>query len=98
VLAGEVCVSGKMAATVLQSLAGAGAVAPEEKLSDRELEVMCLFGDGWCTEEIARKLHLSPKTVDVHRAHIKEKLALKSTPEFMRFAIQWANAQGRRLT
>jgi DNA-binding CsgD family transcriptional regulator len=37
---------------------------------------------------------LSPKTVDVHRAHIKEKLELKTTPEFQRFAIRWVASQG----
>jgi len=58
------------------------------------LEVLRQFGEGWSTEEIAGHLHLSPKTVDVHRAHIKEKLELKTTPEFQRFAIRWVAAQG----
>ena len=47
------------------------------------------------TEEIAQKLHLSAKTVDVHRGHIKEKLAFRSTPEFLRFAIRWVASQAR---
>ena len=55
---------------------------------------MRLFGEGWSTEEVASRLHLSPKTVDVHRGHIKEKLGCKTTPEFLRFAIRWVAAQG----
>ena len=97
VLNGQVAVSPRLAAQVLESLvgpAGKTGTGPEARLSDRELEVLRLFGEGWCTEEIADRLHLSPKTVDVHRAHIKEKLELKTTPEFQRFAIRWVAAQG----
>ena len=92
VLSGQIAVSPRMAAKFLESAAApSGKVGdePEAKLSDRELEVMRLFGEGWSTDEIASRLHLSPKTVDVHRAHIKEKLGLKTTPEFTRFAIRW---------
>jgi len=87
-----------MSAKILESVAApSGKVGggPEGKLSDRELEVLKLYGEGWSTEEIAKRLHLSPKTVDVHRAHIKEKLGLKTTPEFTRFAIRWVASQGR---
>ena len=97
VLNGQVALSPRMAAKVLASLVGpAGKTAdgPEAKLSDRELEVMRQYGEGWSTEEIASRLHLSPKTVDVHRAHLKEKLGLKTTPEFQRYAIRWVAAQG----
>ena len=97
VLNGQVALSPRMSAKVLESMVGpSGKVGngPEAKLSDRELEVLRLFGEGWSTEEIAARLHLSPKTVDVHRAHIKEKLALKTTPEFQRFAIRWVASQG----
>src|SRR6266498_5785162 len=82
VLHGEVALSLRISAKVLESMVGSPAgkaeAGPEAKLTDRELEVLRLFGEGWSTEEIARRLHLSPKTVDVHRAHIKEKLALKT--------------------
>jgi len=97
VLNGEVALSTRMAAKVLESLvgpAGKTGAGPEARLSDRELEVMRLYGEGWSTEEIGDRLHLSPKTVDVHRAHIKEKLELKTTPEFQRYAIRWVAAQG----
>jgi len=97
VLSGQIAVSPRMAAKILESVAtpsGNLGGGPETKLSDRELEVMRLFGEGWSTDEIAGRLHLSPKTVDVHRAHIKEKLGLKTTPEFQRFAIRWVASQG----
>lgn len=97
VLSGQVALSPRMSAKMLASLvgpAGQQSGGPESKLTDRELEVLRLFGEGWSTDEIAGRLHLSPKTVDVHRAHIKEKLALKTTPEFQRFAIRWVAAQG----
>lgn len=98
VLSGQIAVSPRMSAKILESVAApSGKVGggPESKLSDRELEVMRLFGEGWSTEEIAQRLHLSPKTVDVHRMHIKEKLGFKTTPEFQRFAIRWVAAQGK---
>ncbi|MCW5556992.1 MAG: response regulator transcription factor, partial [Verrucomicrobiae bacterium] len=97
VLGGQVALSPRMAAKILESMIGPAGEAgggPEEKLTDRELEVMRLFGEGWSTDEIASRLHLSPKTVDVHRGHIKEKLGLRSTPEFIRFAIRWVASQG----
>ncbi|MBI3427930.1 MAG: response regulator transcription factor [Acidobacteria bacterium] len=97
VLNGQIAVSPRMSAKILESVAApSGKVGggPESKLSDRELEVMRLFGEGWSTDEIAQRLHLSPKTVDVHRMHIKEKLELKTTPEFQRFAIRWVASQG----
>jgi DNA-binding NarL/FixJ family response regulator len=98
VLNGQVALSPRMSAKMLESMVGpSGRVAsgPESKLTDRELEVMCLYGEGWSTEEIAQRLHLSPKTVDVHRMHIKEKLGFKTTPEFQRFAIRWVASQGK---
>ncbi len=97
VLSGQIALSPRMSAKMLESMVGppsqAGA-GPEAKLTDRELEVLRQFGEGWSTEEIASRLHLSPKTVDVHRAHIKEKLGLKTTPEFLRFAIRWVASRG----
>jgi len=97
VLNGQVALSPRMSVRILESMVGPGNTpggGPEDKLTDRELEVLRLFGEGWSTDEIAGRLHLSPKTVDVHRGHIKEKLELKTTPEFLRFAIRWVAAQG----
>lgn len=98
VLAGQVAVSPRMAARMLEAMVGSGvpsAAGPEDKLSDREIEVLRCYGEGWSTEEIAQRLHLSPKTVDVHRANMKQKLGLKTTPEFQRFAIRWVASHGQ---
>jgi len=97
ILGGQIALSPAMAARALETFSGFGksSAVPEDKLTDRELEVMRLFGAGWSTEEIATKLHLSVKTVDVHRGHIKEKLGLRTTPEFLRFAIRWVASQER---
>lgn len=94
VLSGQIALSPQMSARLLEAYSGAAKAGgtPEDKLTDRELEVLRLFGEGWSTEEIAGKLHLSPKTVDVHRGKIKEKLGLSTTPEFLRFAIRWVQS------
>ena len=97
VLGGQVALSTRMSAKVLETLVGPGGQpggGPEETLTDRELEVTRLFGEGWGTDEIASRLHISPKTVDVHRGHIKDKLGLKTTPVFTRFAIRWVASRG----
>jgi DNA-binding NarL/FixJ family response regulator len=73
-----------------QSEGGPDAV---ERLSDRELEVLELIGKGNEVRQIAKLLHLSPKTVETHRAHIKEKLDLKNSREVARFALQWLSAR-----
>lgn len=58
-------------------------------LSDRELEVFRMIGEGHATREIAEELHLSIKTVETYQAHIKEKLNLRSGRELIQHAIQW---------
>jgi DNA-binding NarL/FixJ family response regulator len=64
-----------------------------DRLSDRELEILELIGKGDDVRQIAKRLHLSPKTVETHRAHIKEKLQLKNAREVARFAVQWIDAR-----
>ena len=64
-----------------------------ERLSDRELEVLELIGKGNDVRQIAKVLHLSPKTVETHRSHIKDKLDLKNSREVARFALQWLSAR-----
>jgi DNA-binding NarL/FixJ family response regulator len=64
-----------------------------EQLSDRELEVLELIGKGRDVREIAADLHLSPKTVETHRSHIKEKLNLHNARQVARFAVQWVSGQ-----
>ena len=67
----------------------AGGASPVAKLSDREFEVLRLLGRGFGSREIAEALSLSVKTVETHRAHIKEKLGFKEAGEMVRFAIDW---------
>jgi DNA-binding NarL/FixJ family response regulator len=64
-----------------------------ERLSDRELEILELIGKGNDVRQIAKLLHLSPKTVETHRSHIKDKLDLKNSREVARFALQWLSAR-----
>jgi DNA-binding NarL/FixJ family response regulator len=64
-----------------------------DRFSDRELEVFQLLGKGLGTREIAETLHLSAKTVETHRAHLKEKLGCKGANEVVRFAIDWVTKE-----
>jgi len=95
VLAGEIYVSDDMAAKMVSKLVGGVSKkigSPIETLSDRELEVFRMIGEGFNTREMAEKLHLSVKTIETYRAHIKDKLALQDASELLRAAIQWVNA------
>jgi DNA-binding NarL/FixJ family response regulator len=64
-----------------------------EKLTDREFEVFQLIGQGLGTKELAARLHVSPKTVEVHRANIKVKLQLKTMAELIRYAVRWVESE-----
>lgn len=97
VLSGQIYVSEKMSARILESFSGHRSEpggSPVERLSDREFEVFQLIGEGRGTREIAGHLHLSIKTVEVHRANIKEKLSLKNATDLVHYAIRWTEAQG----
>ena len=94
---GHPYLSPAMAAQVITKFAhrqAEGEVDAVERLSDRELEVLELIGKGNEVRQIAKLLHLSPKTVETHRAHIKDKLDLKNSREVARFALQWLQARG----
>lgn len=96
VLSGQVYVSPGIAARLLESLTGhrpRGSTSPIETLSDREFEVLRLIGQGRGTRDIAEQLHLSPKTVDVHRAHIRTKLKLKNAVALVSYAIRWVESE-----
>lgn len=96
IIAGGVYVSPKMAARVIDGLSGRkprGSSSPIEQLTDREFEVFQLIGQGKSTRDIAEQLGLSPKTVDVHRGHIKEKLDLRDTTALVRHAVRWVESQ-----
>ncbi len=97
VLRGEIYVSQRMSALMLENFSARrprGSSSPIEKLSDREFEVFQLIGQGKSTRDIAAQLHLSSKTVDVHRSHLREKLGLKDTTELVRHAVRWCVTQG----
>jgi DNA-binding NarL/FixJ family response regulator len=93
VLLGQVYLSEKVKNSIVNRLGGnvpeGKITSVAHKLSDRELEVFQLIGDGYATHEIARRLHLSTKTVASHREHIKLKLNLRTGEELARFAIHW---------
>lgn len=92
ILGGEIYVSDRVGNHMLQhyvrgaSLSAQSSVA---ELTDRELEVFRLIGEGHGTRQIAEELHLSVKTVESYQAHIKEKLSLRSARELVQHAIQW---------
>lgn len=67
--------------------------APVKKLSDRELEVFRLLGQGYETRRVAQSLNVSIKTVQAYCARIKEKLQLANASELLREAIRWNDAQ-----
>ncbi len=96
VLSGQFYVSESMSAKIFEGLSGRRSQAggsPMEKLTDREFEIFQLIGQGRSTQEIAKQLHLSAKTVEVHRLHIKEKLELKTSSELIRQAVRWVETQ-----
>ena len=90
VLAGGIYASEKMAGILLGRVAGEakGDGSPTDRLSDRELEIFQLLGSGLAVREIAQRLHISVKTVEAHRTHIKEKLNIKTSAALLRYAIQ----------
>jgi DNA-binding NarL/FixJ family response regulator len=93
ILSGEIYVSDRIANKMLKHyITGAGTLRNSSiaDLSDRELEVFRLIGEGHGTRQIAKELHLSIKTVESYQAHIKEKLSLRSARELMQHAIQWS--------
>ena len=92
VLKGETHLSEKMAAKLLRSFSGSrsqqGDASPLERLSDRELQIFRMIGQGRSVKDIADALFLSPKTVETHKEHIKQKLNLASSNDLLRYAIE----------
>ncbi len=96
VLSGRPYLSPAMAAQVITKFAHRGSQSEAdavERLSDRELEILELIGKGNEVRQIAKLLHLSPKTVETHRGHIKEKLNLQNARQVARFAVQWVGTR-----
>jgi DNA-binding NarL/FixJ family response regulator len=95
VLRGQIYVSESVSTRLLDGLSSKGkarVASPIEKLTDRELDVFTLIGQARETREIARRLHMSTKTVEAHRGAIKRKLKLKTAPELTRHAVLWVEA------
>ena len=97
VVAGQIYLSDQLASKMLKSLVGGDrpGESPVRRLSDRELAVFELIGHGLTTRDVAKRLHLSVKTVESHREHIKEKLNLSGAPDLLKYAIQWVQYQGQ---
>jgi len=95
VIGGEVYVSERVSATIVKKFIDGKAEntrSPMEVLSNRELEVFQLIGQGFVTRQIARELNVSIKTVESYRANIKEKLNLKNATELLRHAVYWVES------
>ena len=95
VMAGKVFLSEEISAEILSRMLGKsrGAMRSLDVLSDRELQVFGLVGEGFGTRQIAGQLGLDVKTVETYRTRIKEKLELKDASELLRQAIAWKRDQ-----
>jgi len=92
VLAGGIFVSEVMASRMLEQVTGQrgkAGITGVDQLTDRELEVLEMIGQGTPTKIIAEKLSISARTVEAHRSHIKDKLGLTDGPALVRYAVQW---------
>jgi DNA-binding NarL/FixJ family response regulator len=94
VLAGGIHVSATTSARIVGSLSGQtlGKKSPLGQLTDREFEVFQWFGRGLPTQQIANRMHLSAKTIETHRMHIKAKLGLGTAAELVAYAARWVEA------
>ena len=97
VLSGKVYLSGLMTEHMVERAARRDSDASRsviQRLSNRELEVFSLLGDGLSTREVAQRLNLSVKTIETHRAQIKRKLGLRNSTELIQRAVEWTLRQG----
>jgi len=96
ILDGEVYLSDKMRSKMLQRIIDnrfETPTSPVSHLSDKEIDVLRLIGKGLRTSDIALELNRSVKTVEAHRANLKEKLGLKNATDLVRFAVQWVESE-----
>jgi DNA-binding NarL/FixJ family response regulator len=97
VIGGDLYLSEKMKEKMLHRLVRSRkneVVFTIDTLSDREMEVFQLIGNGFGTRQIAEKLNLSVKTIDSYREHLKLKLRLEKGSDLVRHAIQWVRSEG----
>ena len=96
VLQGDVYLSPRMTSRLLHGVARGHATQddPVQNLSNREIEVFEMIGQGLTVQQIAMRLHLSPKTIETHREKVKQKLNVKSSAELNRHAVQWVLERG----
>ena len=99
VLDGEIYVSENISKKLLHKIAGDNIGTTDtsiDTLSDREFEIFSLIGEGYKASQIAKRLHLSTKTIETYRARIKEKLNLTSAAELLQYSIKWAKGENKR--
>jgi DNA-binding NarL/FixJ family response regulator len=92
VLSGELYLSEGMSKTIVNKLLHGSSdkeLLPETSLSDRELEIFMMIGNGVSMKDVARQLNLSLNTVETHRRHIREKMQFKDNNELVKYAVQW---------
>jgi DNA-binding NarL/FixJ family response regulator len=95
VLAGGIYVSDAIASRMLEQVSGQ---RPRQGAGiDRELEVLEMIGQGVATKNIATRLNISARTVEAHRAHIKDKLGITDAAALIRYAMQWVEQRGGML-
>jgi DNA-binding NarL/FixJ family response regulator len=96
VLEGKTYVSDALSAKAIDIFSGKRRRAedpPTSLLTDREFEVFQFVAQGLTTREMSTRLHLSVKTIETHRLHIRGKLGLRSGPDLIQYAVRWAGAQ-----
>jgi DNA-binding NarL/FixJ family response regulator len=97
VLNGQIYLSEALASKMIRAIAAGPAhttALPVDSLSERQLEILRLLGNGNSTKQIAEKLQLSVKTVEGYIARIKEKLGLATANELLQYAIKFNKAVG----
>ncbi|WP_300932721.1 response regulator transcription factor [Prosthecobacter sp.] len=97
IISGGLYVSESLNARMLEQVTGTARskATGMEALTDRELEILALIGKGVATKIIAAQLSISARTVEAHRAHIKEKLGMTDGAALVRYAVQWVESRAK---
>ena len=94
---GEVYLSRKMASRILNKVAMGRTSEPNfaiDELTDREMAVFQMLGEGYSVQDIEERLNLSRKTIETYRRRAKEKLGFDTVSELLQFSVQWTYGQG----